>query len=100
MPKLDIEKIKHNAVKVFNTKDEMLHESDYDINVCVWEFLDELQARIIKQHILETLMPSFDDFKYFSKEEQEAEAKVISANAIAHKENFYDYYEERNDINE
>ena len=87
-----------DAIK--NTKDKMLHESDYDINVCVWEFLDELQARIIKQHILETLIPSFDDFKYFSKEEQEAEAKVISANAIAHKENFYDYYEERNDINE
>lgn len=73
-------------------KDEMLYEGDYDINVCVWKFLDELQARIIKQHILETLIPSFENFKYFSKEEQEAEARVIKANAIAPKENIYEYY--------
>ena len=79
-----------DAIK--NTKDEMLREGDYGINLGAWDFLSDLQARIMKQHILETLAPSFEDFKYFSKEEQEAEAKIISANAIAPKENIYDYY--------
>lgn len=79
-----------DAIK--NIKDEILREGDYGINTRAWDFLNELQARIIKHHILETLVPSFENFKYFSKEEQEAEAKIISANAVALKENIYDYY--------
>lgn len=78
--------------EIENIKNELIEDNDYEINKCAWYFLDELQARIMKQHILESLTPSFEDFKYFSKEEQEAEARAIKANAVAPKENIYEYY--------
>ena len=37
------------------TKDKALEENDYGVNTRVWEFLNELQARAMKQHILETI---------------------------------------------
>ena len=37
------------------TKDKALEENDYGVNTHAWEFLNELQARAMKQHILETI---------------------------------------------
>ena len=59
--------------EIENIKNELIKDNNYEINKCAWEFLNELQARIMKQHILESIAPSIEDFKYFSKEEQEAE---------------------------
>lgn len=41
--------------EIKDLKNKLIEENDYGVNTRVWEFLNELQARAMKQHILESI---------------------------------------------
>ena len=88
-----------SAVK--ELKDELITEHDYGVNVGIWDFLNEIKAKILKFKITEeVLMEEYNQFKqlcegmiYVDEEFKNAEMAAIERMKVEPKDNFFDYYE-------
>lgn len=77
-------------------KDSIVEEYGKDcFNNKICETLESNVFELVKYGILTSIKKSFeivDNFIYFSKEEQEAEQKIIDSLSIEPKDNIFDYY--------
>ena len=87
--------------KIKELKDELIAEHDYGVNVGIWDFLNEIKAKILKFKITEeVLMEEYNQFKqlcegmiYVDEEFKNAEMAAIERMKVEPKDNFFDYYE-------
>ena len=92
-------------IKTYNPKyyDKDLAEwLDLDIDYLINNSLS-IENLEKKEEIYNSIIPNMwdlDEMNYFTEEEQKAEEEVIKKMAVEPKENFYDYYEEKEKENE
>ena len=106
-------KVYKEAIKDIKSYNPCYYELDYDWDEEPIDNYQSLDIDYIIENIRETMkidreeeykrgfgMWDLDEMNYFTEEEQKAEEEVIKKMAVEPKENFYDYYEEKEKENE